>query len=88
LESVRLAFKKFFTGYDFLVLPSVPRPAPRKPDCTPELRRNILTLTAPASLGGLPILSLPIMLPSGLTAGLQVILPAASSPVVPWILSR
>ena len=88
LELVRSAFAKFFTSYDYLVLPSVPRPAPRKTDCTSELRRDILTLTAPASLGGLPVLNLPVALPAGLTAGLQVILPAASSPVVPWILER
>ena len=88
LELVSAAFARFFTNHDFLVLPSVPRPAPRKADCTPELRRDIITLTAPASLGGLPVLSLPVALHSGLTAGLQVILPVAGSPVVPWILQR
>ena len=88
LEAVRLTFKKYFAQHDFLLLPSVPRPAPRKAEGTPELRRSILALTAPASLGGLPVLSLPVALPSGLTAGLQVILPAASSPVVPWMLNR
>ncbi len=88
LELVRAAFTRFFSTYDFLVLPSVPRPAPRKADCTPELRRGILALTAPASLGGRPVLSLPVTLSAGLTAGLQVILPAANSPVVPWILKR
>lgn len=86
LEKVRVAFRQFFTTHDFLVLPAVPRPAPRQADCTPELRRNILALTAPASLGGLPVLTIPVPLPSGLTAGLQVILPAASSPVVPFLL--
>ncbi|HKB56394.1 MAG TPA: amidase [Lacunisphaera sp.] len=85
-EDIRAAFGKFFASCDFLVLPAVPRPAPRKADCTPELRRNILTLTAPASLGGLPVLTIPVPLPSGLTAGLQVILPAANSPVVPRLL--
>jgi amidase/aspartyl-tRNA(Asn)/glutamyl-tRNA(Gln) amidotransferase subunit A len=88
LESVRLAFRKFFEAYDFLVLPAVPRPAPRKADCTPELRRNILALTAPASLGGLPLMTVPVPLPSGLTAGLQIVLPRTDSPVVPWVLSR
>ncbi|NBX59436.1 MAG: amidase, partial [Opitutaceae bacterium] len=86
LAGVRHAFEKYFSTYDFLILPAVPCAAPPKADCTPELRRNILRLTAPASLGGLPVLSLPVSLPSGLTAGLQVILPRANSPVVPGLL--
>ena len=86
LAGVRRTFEKYFLTYDFLILPAVPCAAPPKADCTPELRRNILTLTAPASLGGLPVLSLPVSLPSGLTAGLQVILPRANSSVVPWLL--
>lgn len=88
LQSVRSGWQKFFADYDFLVLPAVPGPAPRKADCTPELRRHILTLTAPASLGGLPVLTLPVPLPSGLTVGLQVIVPRADSAVVEKILSR
>ena len=88
LTSIRSGWERYFAAHDFLVLPAVPGPAPRKADCTPELRHNILTLTAPASLGGLPVLSLPVALSGGLTAGLQVILPAADSPVVPWLLSR
>jgi amidase/aspartyl-tRNA(Asn)/glutamyl-tRNA(Gln) amidotransferase subunit A len=88
LAEVRSAFAGYFSRHDFLVLPAVPGPAPRKADCTPELRRDILTLTAPASLAGLPVLSLPVALPSDLTAGLQVILPAADSPVVPWVLAN
>ncbi|HEY4300911.1 MAG TPA: amidase [Candidatus Didemnitutus sp.] len=71
----------YFADHDFLVLPAAPCPAPRKSDCTPALRRNILALSAPASLGGLPCLSLPVPLESGLTAGLQVVAPAANSPV-------
>lgn len=86
LMEVRDAFREFFEKHDFLVLPAVPCPAPRKAECTPELRRNILSLTAPASLGGLPVLSIPVALSSGLTAGLQIILPGANSPVVPWML--
>jgi amidase/aspartyl-tRNA(Asn)/glutamyl-tRNA(Gln) amidotransferase subunit A len=88
LKEVGAAWRLFFLNYDYLILPAVPCPAPRKVDCTPELRRNILALTAPASLGGLPVLSIPVPLPSGLTAGLQIVLPAANSPVVPWLLNR
>jgi Asp-tRNA(Asn)/Glu-tRNA(Gln) amidotransferase A subunit family amidase len=70
------------------VLPAVPCAAPTKAEATIELRRNILTLCSPASLGGLPVLSIPVPLPSGLTAGLQIVLPSADSPVVPWLLGR
>jgi Asp-tRNA(Asn)/Glu-tRNA(Gln) amidotransferase A subunit family amidase len=88
LAAVRSAWRQYFAHHDFLVLPCAPFPALRKADCTPEARKQILTLTAPASLGGLPVLTIPVPLPSGLTAGLQVILPAADSPVVPWLLNR
>lgn len=88
LAEVRSVFRDFFRAYDFLVLPAVPCAAPTKAEATPELRRNILTLTAPASLGGLPVLTIPVPLSSGLTAGLQIILPSADSPVVPWLLDR
>jgi len=87
-DGVRAAFAQYFMDHDFLVLPAVPGVAPRKAECTPELRRDILTLTAPASLGGLPVLSLPVSLPSGLSTGLQVILPHAGSPAVPWVLKN
>lgn len=88
LQEVRTVWRDFFRAYDFLVLPAVPSPAPTKAEATTDLRRNILTLTAPASLGGLPVLTIPVPLSSGLTAGLQIILPSADSPVVPWLLSR
>jgi len=88
LEQVRRTWTQFFESYDFLVLPSVPTPAPTKAECTPELRRRLLTLTAPASLGGLPCLSTPVTLPSGLSAGLQVIASRPSSSVFGWVLSN
>ena len=88
LLDIRSVWRDFFRAYDYLVLPAVPCAAPTKAGATTELRRNILTLTAPASLGGLPVLSLPVPLGSGLTAGLQVIIPSVDSPVVPWLLGR
>jgi Asp-tRNA(Asn)/Glu-tRNA(Gln) amidotransferase A subunit family amidase len=87
-QKIWVVWREFFFNYDYLVLPAVPRSAPRKADCTPELRRNILTLTAPASLGGLSVLTIPVPLPSGLTAGLQIILPSVNSPVVSALLGR
>jgi amidase/aspartyl-tRNA(Asn)/glutamyl-tRNA(Gln) amidotransferase subunit A len=88
MGEMRAVWHDFFRAYDFLVLPAVPCAAPTKAEATPGLRRSILTLTAPASLGGLPVLSLPVPLPSGLTAGLQIVLPAVDSPVVTWLLNR
>lgn len=88
LAEIRAVWRDFFRTYDFLVLPAVPCAAPTKAEATIELRRNILTLTAPASLGGLPVLTIPVPLSSGLTAGMQIVLPSVDSPVVPWILER
>ncbi|MEI6107706.1 MAG: amidase family protein [Opitutae bacterium] len=85
---VRAGFRHYFSDHDYLVLPATPFPALRKADCTPEARKLLLTLTSPASLAGLPVLTLPVALESGLTSGLQIILPSADSRVVPWLLSQ
>jgi len=85
---VRTTFGQYFRDHDFLVLPATPFPALRKAECTPEARKALLSLTTPASLGGLPVLTIPVPLPSGLTTGLQIILPRADSHVVPWLLNR
>jgi amidase/aspartyl-tRNA(Asn)/glutamyl-tRNA(Gln) amidotransferase subunit A len=88
VATVREGFQRYFARFDYLVLPATPFPALRKADCTPDARKQLLTLTMPASLGGLPVLTIPVPLPSGLTTGLQIILPAADSSVVPWLLKR
>jgi amidase/aspartyl-tRNA(Asn)/glutamyl-tRNA(Gln) amidotransferase subunit A len=77
----------FFSAYDYLVLPASPFGAPTKHGCTLENRRRILALTAPASIGGLPVLTVPFNLPSGLTGGLQIIVRDPSSAVVDWVLA-
>ncbi len=79
---------QFFKTQDFLVMPCAPFPALRKADCTPEARRAILRMTAPASLGGLPALTIPVPLASGLTGGLQIIAREATSPVFDWVLRQ
>ena len=86
-QYVRDTLAVFFLTYDFLILPAVPCPAPAKAECNQETRERVLELTAPASLAGLPVLTLPVALPSGLTAGLQVLVPAAPSPVWDWMLA-
>lgn len=73
LEAVRAVFASYFADYDYLILPATPFPALRKSECTPAARQALLTLTAPASLAGRPVLTIPVGLPSGLTTGLQVI---------------
>ena len=74
LESVRANWRQFFATYDFLVLPCAPFPAVTKAGATPEARRGILALTAPASLGGLPCLTVPVPL------GMWLVMPKETLP--------
>jgi aspartyl-tRNA(Asn)/glutamyl-tRNA(Gln) amidotransferase subunit A len=86
--TVRLWWTKFFLAADFLVLPATPFPALTKADCTPDYRGRLLALAAPASVGGLPVLTVPVALPSGLSTGLQIIVNHPQSPVVNWVLEQ
>ncbi len=70
---VQTFFNLLFTRYDFAVLPAVPVTAPRGSDLTGDFRTRILTLTAPASMAALPVLTLPVFLEGGLSGGLQII---------------
>ncbi len=83
---VRRTWSEFFGSFDFLVLPATPTPALSKSDCTPGNRTRLLDLTAPASVGGLPVLTVPVALESGLTAGLQIVVRDVDSAVIPWAL--
>lgn len=85
---IRLLWTRFFLTFDFLVLPATPFPALRTADCTLENRNRLLALTAPASLGGLPVLTLPVPLANGLSTGLQIVVNSPLSPVIPWALAR
>ncbi len=85
-ERIRAIWRRYFEQYDFLALPASPAPAFTKAECTLENRNRILVLTAPASLGGLPVLSIPVRLPSGLTTGLQLVVKEPNSPVIAWAL--
>lgn len=86
-EAIRATWNRYFAERDFLVMAASPTPALTKSECTLENRSRILALTAPASIGGLPVLTLPVPLPSGLTTGLQVIVSEPRSPVVSWLLA-
>ncbi|HVW19951.1 MAG TPA: amidase [Opitutaceae bacterium] len=75
-ERVRRTWEEYFGQWDFLVMPATPCPALRPEEFTQENRMRLLALTAPASLAGLPALTLPIALDGGmkgLTGGLQVV---------------
>ena len=74
--------------YDFLVLPATPCAALPNDQLTPENRARLLALTAPASLAGLPVLTIPVALPSGLTTGIQVVVNQPQSPAVGWALEQ
>lgn len=78
----------YFRRHDFLVMAASPAPAFTREEFTLENRLRVLGLTAPASIGGLPVLTIPVPLASGLTTGLQIIVPEATSPVITWILTR
>ena len=84
--TLRTAWTQFFLTYDFLVLPASPGAAFTQAEFTLENRLRVLALTAPASIAGLPILTVPVSLPSGLTTGLQIIVNSPVSPVVNWAL--
>ena len=43
------------------------------------MRNRLIRINAPASLGGLPVLTLPVPLTSGLTTGLQIVAPRVDS---------
>jgi amidase/aspartyl-tRNA(Asn)/glutamyl-tRNA(Gln) amidotransferase subunit A len=73
LEQLRGFFNYFFKTYDFAVLPAVPFPAPTLDRLDAGERTAILTLTGPASLGTLPVLTVPVFLENGLSGGLQYI---------------
>ncbi|HVS52767.1 MAG TPA: amidase [Opitutaceae bacterium] len=86
--AIRAQWKMFFHTYDFLVLPASPCVALTKAECTLENRSRLLTLTAPASLGGLPVLAIPVFLPGGLSTGLQIVVERATSSALAFALAR
>lgn len=84
---LRALWAEYFLAHDFIVLPASPAAAFTRDGFTLENRMRILALTAPASVGGLPVLTLPVPLASGLTTGLQIVVPAVTSPAIDWLLA-
>jgi aspartyl-tRNA(Asn)/glutamyl-tRNA(Gln) amidotransferase subunit A len=87
VAALRETWRDFFRAHDFLILPAVPCAALTKEQCTSANRRRLLTLTAPVSLGGWPAMVVPVPLPSGLSAGLQILVPDAGSSILRDILA-
>jgi amidase/aspartyl-tRNA(Asn)/glutamyl-tRNA(Gln) amidotransferase subunit A len=87
-SEIQLLWSKFFRAFDFLVMPGTPFGALEQSECTLENRGRLLTFTSPASVGGCAVLTVPVALPSGLTTGLQFIVPQAQSPVIGWVLNQ
>lgn len=85
-ERIKQAFALAFEEFDFLVLPASPFVAQTPAEFSAENRNRILELTTPASVAGLPVLTIPVGLPGGLSTGLQVVVPRADSPVLDALL--
>ena len=66
-------FELLFEDYDYAVLPATTVPAPGDNEMNDSLRNQLLTLTTPASMAALPVLTVPVFLESGLSGGLQII---------------
>ncbi len=66
-------FGQLFKRFDYAVLPATMIPAPRENQLDEAFRSQIITLTAPASLAALPVLTVPVPLEHKLSGGLQII---------------
>jgi aspartyl-tRNA(Asn)/glutamyl-tRNA(Gln) amidotransferase subunit A len=78
---LKRAWTEYFADHDFLILPASPCEALTKGECNQASRNRILALTTPASLGGYPVLTMPVPLVSGLSTALQVVGRDLKSPV-------
>ncbi|MDB6095443.1 MAG: Amidase [Verrucomicrobia bacterium] len=85
---IKRVWEEYFQSFDFLVLPASPFPALPKLECTLVNRARILVLTTPASIGGYPVLTVPVNLPPGLSTGLQIVVRSVDSPAIGWALKK
>ena len=84
--AIKRFWAQFFLSFDFCVLPATPFTALPHAACNAENRQRLLAIQAPASLAGLPVLTLPVPLPGDLSTGLQIIVNSPRSPVLRWVL--
>jgi amidase/aspartyl-tRNA(Asn)/glutamyl-tRNA(Gln) amidotransferase subunit A len=82
-DRARLFFAELFGSYDYAILPATTMPAPKKSEWGDAIRSDLLTVTSPASLATLPVLTVPVMLDDGLSGGFQIIYsdPASDLPL-------
>jgi aspartyl-tRNA(Asn)/glutamyl-tRNA(Gln) amidotransferase subunit A len=88
-QRIRRTWEEYFAGHDLLVMPATPCPALTPAEFTAENRMRLLALTAPASLAGLPALTIPVNLTAetgARTAGLQILAREPSSPLFAGLL--
>lgn len=85
---IRAAFEVYFTEFDFLVTPSTIEPAPRHHHNRTQIRDDLLQLNTHVSVAGLPTLSFPVLLPNGLSLGLQVVFPRANVSAIKWVVQQ
>ncbi|GHB97914.1 amidase [Cerasicoccus arenae] len=71
---VKEAWSLLLADYDAIALPITPIPSPGKAVMTEDYRSELLSLTAPASLGHCPALTIPLCLSDGTSGGLQLVM--------------
>lgn len=74
-QAILAHFEKLFETYDYVALPAVHQFAPYAMELTPELRDGLLALTSPASLAGLPAITVPVFDERRLSGGIQIVMP-------------
>ncbi|TVP78090.1 MAG: amidase [Puniceicoccaceae bacterium] len=75
-------FAQYFDKHDFLAMPVCPAPSVPSAEAKPELREQTLQLTTPASIAGLPALTVPVWLDAQRSVGIQFIF-KSTAPEVP-----
>lgn len=87
-QRIGLVFEDLFRQWEVLALPAVPSPAVTAPELTPAFRERLLALTTPGSLDGRPVVTVPVTLGGGLSAGVQLILARSGDRVLRTLLHR
>lgn len=87
-DVIKKWFSDYFKEHDYLVMPVCPGPAIPPDAATSDLREKTLQLTTPASLAGLPALTVPVWLDAKRSVGLQFIFKEVGAAVPLAILKR
>ncbi len=79
---------ELLTRYAFIAMPATPMLTPLHEQVNATYRSHTLQLSVPASLAGLPALTIPVAVGPGRSGGVQIILPCEPSPRAREILGR